>query len=196
MSKSTKLETVKGFISKLCKPVEGKNYTISKFMLKLEDGDEIYASVFGDFDQNLVGEFVEVQGEWYDDKNFNVDKDQEILVLDEDLVPEATEKATEEAPVSKGRPEKKAAGRPASKKTATRGGGRSKPSTSRPGKTTKSSVDRAEFAGQAKDSVAATLDVAMGLLDDRGYKEHSATDLVELAGLLGRTQTAIFLDNK
>ncbi len=149
----------------------------NKFSFKnLATGEEGKAITFGDFDTSWLGERVEFEADYNDKfKNYNIKGD--IVLLDDgNVATEPPAPAKAEAPKRRGRPKKEASSVQAESNSTGSG--------------------REAYRSEAEEGTLLNLRSAQRVANELGHKDVSVTDLVALADIIGRTQTAIFMDAK
>lgn len=151
-----------------------KTYKITDFILKQADGNEVKVTSFGPVPVDLLGSVVAVSATPDKLGKPVVDRNTSITPLEGGGV--AT--ATEEAPVAEAKPK-------AVRKTT----------TAKAVETVPADSGREGYRGEAKLSVTENLRSAVEIAKDLGL-DYTLSDLVALGDMIGRTQTAIFMDAK
>lgn len=182
--KENKTMKVTGTLARIwpTKPV-GK-YKITDFVVKQADGTELKCQSFGAVPQDYLGGDVSFEGALNDYQKYVVARNTELALVEGDEQPVAE-------PVAKPASTTARRGRPAKNTTTTVGA-----------KADTATNDTAEVSGrdgyrdEAVASVKTNLELAIGLAKGLGIEEYTVSDLVALGDMIGRTQTAIFMDAK
>lgn len=166
----------------------GNKWTLNKFVLKTPEGADYYISKFGPFDASYIGKDIRFEATKFNDKNYTIVGD----VEEAGEVVQAHTSQVASAPVEqnsinttrrRGRPSKAVV-----KEAVT-------PVT--PLIQNETNVHpvsgREAFRIEAEASVITNITSATNVLNQLGLKG-SVNDLVAVADLIGRTQTAIFMD--
>lgn len=154
----------------------------SKFSFKnLATGEEGKAITFGDFDASWLGERVEFEADYNEKfKNYNIKGD--ILLLDG--IPETSQadNAVPSVPATETKPVVRR--------------GRPKRDTKVSVKSNDAGSGREAYRSEAEQGALLNLQSAQRVATSLGFSDVSVGDLVALADIIGRTQTAIFMDVK
>jgi len=154
----------------------------SKFSFKnLVTGEEGKAITFGEFDASWLGERVEFEADYNEKfKNYNIKGD--IVLLDG----QATGATDSGVPTGDSYTQSKSA----------TSRGRAKKTTSVQAKADGNASGREAYRSEAEQGTLLNLQSAQRVAKELGFKDASVGDLVALADIIGRTQTAIFMDAK
>lgn len=168
----------------------GKVYTKNKFILKTLEGNDIYVTKFGQLSADLIGTDVRFNATKYNETNYTVDGEIEsagdLVVAHVEGQPSTQAVAT---PVTRRR------GRPATSKAPVATSTASHPVTA-----TKVAavIDdaREHLRAQAENSTLLDLQSAVKLAKELGLDTKDTQGIVALADRVGRTITAIGMDNR